>query len=70
MSKRKTPDAPFKPPCRTTKEVIDVDRSPATMEAVITRLDQLQASIEQLLDICLQEKLEEYSDQSDTSKEL
>lgn len=56
MNKRKTPDTPFKPPrkCQDTTEKGDDLEVP-----VITRLENIQASIERLHDLLLQVLQEE-----------
>lgn len=62
MSKRLTPDSPYKPPAKkcidlTTKDQRGSTATTAptvlTLEHVISRLDQLQASIEDLHDMLL-----------------
>lgn len=53
---------PLKRPCPLTVATIeDPVVTPGAMARVIDRLDRLQASIDHLLDMCLQEEQEESS---------
>lgn len=73
MSKRKTPDSPFIPP-GSTKEcpVIIKEDSLAKkwdMEHVITRLDAIQDSIDQILSIILSGAPSDESENSSSDKQ-
>lgn len=65
MSKRQAVEAPFKPPAKkevcTAKNTEDIDTQ-NDMARVISRLDAIQASIDNLLDMLLEGLQNESSD--------
>lgn len=65
MSKRSTPDAPYKPPrqCVTTERNTHTQKD---MDRVITLLEEIKDSIELLLDMYSLEQPEERSEEDDS----
>lgn len=49
-----------------TAEITTLERTVAALERVTTRLDALQASIERLLDLCLQAQREESGEEEES----
>lgn len=53
MSKRSTPEAPFKPPAKKCQDIKDT-KSEECLEHVTTQLEKLQESIDDLHDMLLE----------------